>query len=106
MAKKRHYTQLPYMLKSYAKSHNLDFQQYSTYHMRLMDGGFCVLDIWTTGRYFALTTDYQAMESNVMIRERGGEKGFLPMPRVNTVDPMPLYDWLDKFFFAPYMDKS
>lgn len=92
----KHFDHLPAMLRQYAEERSLDFHHYSPYHMRLMDGGFCVLDIWTTGRYYALTTDYHAMNPDFRTIERGGEKGHIP-----TQQPE-LNDWLDKFFFAPF----
>lgn len=47
--RKVHFNSLPDLLTSYAQLRGLDFQRYSEFHMRLMDGGFCVLDVWTTG---------------------------------------------------------
>ena len=91
-----HYDELPGMLYDYANDRGLDFSQYSVYNMRLMDGGYCVLDVWTTSRYWVMTTDYHAMNPQKKIVERGGEKGFLP------VTNQQLIAWLDKFFFAPY----
>lgn len=89
--KKQHIPELPSLLDSYAVARALQLDKYSEYHMRLMDGGYTVLDIWTTGRYYVLTTDYRAMVS-ASITERGGEKGELPSVHK-------LYDWLDKMFF-------
>lgn len=61
--------------------------------MRLMDGGFTVLDIWTTGRYYVLTTDYLAMMGKGFV-ERGAEKGW-----VNPDNEAEFHQWLDRLFF-------
>lgn len=92
MSRKRkiHIAGLTDKLAAYCEDYALDLQQYSPYHLRLMDGGFVVLDVWTTGRYYVLTTDYLAMNSEVSLVERGGEKGQLP----NDIKP-----FLDKLFF-------
>lgn len=86
---KNHVPGLPQRLVDYCENRMLDFHQYSLYHMRIMDGGFTVLDVWTTGRYYILTTDYLAMVGEGV--ERGGEKGYIP---TNNLE-----DWLDKLFF-------
>ena len=93
MSRKRnnHIQDIEGRLAEYAERHTLDFHQYSEYHMRLMDGGFTVLDIWTTGRYYMLTTDYLEMVGAGIV-ERGGEKGFIP-------EGKGLEAWLDKLFF-------
>lgn len=90
--RKYHIPAITTTIENYAKSHMLDFHQYSEYHMRLMDGGYTVLDIWTTGRYYFLTTDYLAMIGPGYI-ERGGEKGEIPTPATKMIE------WLDKAFF-------
>lgn len=92
--KRFHDDTLPITLKQYAYDRTLDFHQYSEYHMRLMDGGFTVLDVWTTGRYYIMSTDYAAMLGEETIIERGGEKGQLPATRTEV-----LQDWLDRLFF-------
>lgn len=89
--RKVHFNSLPDLLTSYAQLRGLDFQRYSEFHMRLMDGGFCVLDVWTTGKYFVLVTDYSSMGEGRAI-ERGGEKGWIPTEKTS------LNKWLDKFF--------
>jgi hypothetical protein len=93
--KRQHDESLPTKLQKYATDYALDFHQYSEYHMRLMDGGFVTLDVWTTGRYYVLMTDYLGMLSREQtIIERGGEKGDLPSWREG-----PLFTWLNKLFF-------
>lgn len=93
--KKPHYPELISILKAYCDSRTLDFHQYSAFHMRIMDGGYTVLDIWTTGRYYILTTDYLEM-IGPGITERGNEKGDL----LFFVDDKDLFrDWLDGVFF-------
>lgn len=92
MAKqKNHIPGLAERLIEYAEKRLLDFHQYSPYHMRIMDGGYTVLDIWTTGRYYILTTDYSEMLDEAIV-ERAGEKGSIP---VND-----LYAFLDVVFFG------
>jgi hypothetical protein len=92
MSKKYHRNNLPALLEKYSKSRTLDFHRYSDYHMRLMDGGYITLDVWTTGKYYVLQTDYYKLSENKII-ERGGEKGFVPSDDK-------LQEWLDKLFFA------
>lgn len=88
--KKYHIPNIELTLAQYADRRTLDFHQYSPYHMRISDGGYTVIDIWTTGRYYVLTTDYLTMLSERII-ERGGEKGQLHEDDIN--------DWLDELFF-------
>lgn len=59
--RKIHIAELPAVIEGYANMRGLDFKRYSEFHMRLMDGGLTAFDIWTTGRYFVLATDYRAM---------------------------------------------
>lgn len=92
--RKFHDTSLPSKLNRYAEERSLDFHQYNQYHMRLMDGGYTTLDIWTTGRYYILSTDFHELGAEGMV-ERGGEKGNLP-----SNDMLKLATWLDKLFFA------
>lgn len=94
---KNHIPGLADKLANYADERKLDFHQYSPYHMRMMDGGYVVLDVWTTGRYFVLMTDYLAMlEGNIV--ERGGEKGQLPLDD--------LQGFLDKLFYGEALEIS
>lgn len=65
-------------IQNYAEKRSLDLHQYSPYHFRIMDGGYVVVDLWTTGRYYILMTDYLEMTDGNVI-ERGGEKGSLPL---------------------------
>lgn len=88
---KSHIPGLSERLANYAEKRMLDFNQYSPYHMRITDGGYSVLDVWSTGRYYVITTDY-AETLDAAIVERGGEKGYLP------VDD--LWPFLDKLFFG------
>lgn len=90
--KKQHNALLPALLQQYANSRTLDFHRYSDYHMRLMDGGFIILDVWTTGRYWVMQTDYYKLTDKHII-ERGGEKGSVPPEKR-------LESWLDDLFFA------
>lgn len=90
MAKKKHNYNLPKLLEQYASTRMLTYHQYSEYHMRLMDG-FTVVDIWTSGKYYVLSTNYIDMTDRVIV-ERGGEKGTL------TGDT---YTFLDDLFYAP-----
>lgn len=81
-------------ITEYADKRVLDLHQYSPYHLRLMDGGYVVLDVWTTGRYFVVMTDYEALfDGNV--EEREGEKGQLPQ-----IIPGELWPFLDTIFFG------
>lgn len=88
---KNHIPGLVDKLTEYCEKRNLDMHQYSPYHLRIMDGGYVVLDVWTTGRYYILMTDYnEAFDGNVV--ERQGEKGQLP------VDD--LWPFFDAIFFG------
>lgn len=88
---KNHVAGIELRLERYAEARSLDFHQYSEYHMRLMDGGYTVLDVWTTGRYYVLTTDYVEMIGPGRT-ERGSEKGWIP-------ENDELESWLDELFF-------
>lgn len=90
MKQKNHIPGLAEKLDDYAQQRLLDIHHYSPYHMRLMDGGFVVLDTWTTGRYYVVMTDYNEMTDGNMT-ERGGEKGQLPGE---------LWKFLDVLFFG------
>lgn len=94
MARQKHHVPgLLDKLTDYSERRALDLHQYSPYHLRIMDGGYTVLDVWTTGRYYVLTTDYLALlDGNVV--ERAGEKGTLPDD---------LWPFLDKLFYGEDM---
>lgn len=101
MAKqKNHIPGLSERLSTYAEKRVLDFHQYSPYHMRIMDGGYVVLDVWTTGRYYVVMTDYYLFLDGA-IPERGGEKGFLP-----TLTEEELWPFLDKIFYGEDMTNA
>lgn len=101
MAKpKNHIPGLAEKLQVYTDNRLLDMHQYSPYHARIMDGGFVVLDIWTTGRYFILTTDYAVMTDENII-ERGGEKGSIPIGSVEDLE-----SFLDLIFFPEKGDAT
>jgi hypothetical protein len=87
---KYHIPNLAIRLQKYAEERKLDFAKYSPFHMRIMDGGFTTLDIWTTGRYYIVTTDYLEMIGPGE-DERTGEKGQIKMSHIE--------DWLDQLFF-------
>ncbi len=89
--KARHYPSLPQMLEEYAESHDIFFAQYSEYHMRLILSELVCLDIWTTAKYYFVSSDYRLLEAH--IRERAGEKGFVPTKRKELVK------WLDMAFY-------
>lgn len=94
---KNHVPQLGNRVAFYAEKRMLDFHQYSLYHMRVMDGGFVVVDIWTTGRYYVVMTDYlEMLEGNVV--ERGGEKGQLPLDN--------LEEFLDILFYGQQIKEA
>lgn len=90
--KKTHYDWLPEMLADYTKGKPLRFDRYGEYHMRIVDAGTCCLDIWTTGKYYVVETNYNLLEAHVT--ERAGEKGDIP-----TWDDKALIYFLDKMFF-------
>lgn len=92
---KNHIPGLSEKLKDYADKRTLDFAQYSPYHMRIMDGGFVVIDVWTTGRYYIVMTDYNQMTDGNVV-ERQAEKGQLPL---ETLTP-----FLDKIFFTEILE--
>lgn len=84
----KHIPNFDTILRTYAENHLLDLYQYSPYHYRLTDSGYTTVDMWTTGRYYVMTTDYLELVGEGMV-ERGGEKGSLPTN---------LDDFLDKLF--------
>jgi hypothetical protein len=92
MAKqKNHIPGFAERLLTYTEERLLDLHQYSPYHLRITDGGYVAVDCWTTGRYYVLLTDYEALGFTDIV-ERQGEKGQLP---VNN-----LQSFLDKLFFT------
>lgn len=93
---KNHIPKLGEHLAEYTDSRLLDLHQYSPYHARIMDGGYVVLDVWTTGRYYIVMTDYAEMTDGNVI-ERGGEKGWLPLE--GPVNTKPIWSFLDQIFF-------
>jgi hypothetical protein len=94
--KQWHNHELESWLSDYAEKRALDFHKYSEYHMRLMDGGYIAIDIWTTEKYWVKQTDYFKITDKTII-ERGGEKGTLPYGKEN------IEEWLDKLFYAADM---
>lgn len=100
--KKPQFKELPLLLEEYATLRELEYHRYSPYHMRIMDSGFTVLDVWTSSRYYVLTTDYNAEKTSRLtsVIERGGEKGCIP-----TTQPE-LQIWLDELFFAVEIEES
>jgi hypothetical protein len=60
--------------------------------MRIIDPGYCVMDIWTTGKYYILEDN---RDVKIM---RGGEKGIVPE------DNDQLFRFLDKLFYAADME--
>jgi hypothetical protein len=94
---KNHIPQLASRLEDYANKRMLDLQVFSPYHLRLTDGGYVITDVWTTGRYYVVMTDYLTMlEGNKT--ERQGEKGQLP---ITTEE---LSNFLDELFFGEIFD--
>lgn len=93
---KNHIPDFGARLEAYAQLRGLDLHQYSMFHFRIMDGGFVVLDTWTTGRYFIVLTDYNTMTDDNII-ERQGEKGQLP---ITSLSP-----FLDEIFY-PSMNQG
>lgn len=92
---KNHIPKLDNTLAEYTNRRMLDFYQYSPYHFRISDGGFVVLDVWTTGRYYIVMTDYKEMTDG-NVAERQGEKGQLPIENVTP--------FLDKIFFTEALE--
>lgn len=95
---KNHIPGLSDRLSAYIDARMLDLHQYSQYHFRIMDGGYVVLDVWTTGRYYVVMTDYLAKYDGSVI-ERQGEKGQLPISKKE------LWPFLDKLFFGEDMSE-
>lgn len=93
------YEHLKKWLKEYSDTRTLDFNVYSPYHMRIMDGGYVTLDAWVTGRYYVLQTDYNSINTDKGIIERQGEKGSLEVDNKEA-----LFKWLDQLFFAADME--
>lgn len=83
-----HIDWLPDWLKNYAEERGIEYHRYSPYHMRLIYDPVAVLDIWTTGKYYAKETNYFHG-----IIERGGETGHIPKKGKH------LKQWLDNYFF-------
>src|SRR6476661_8702993 len=95
---KNHIPGLAERLANYADKRVLDFHQYSPYHMRITDSGYVILDIWTTGRYYIVMTDYYLFLDDA-IPERAGEKGSIPY------EAEKLWSFLDTIFFGADMSE-
>lgn len=90
---KNHIPKFAERISEYVHARGLDVSQYSQWHMRIFDEGYTILDVWTTGRYYILTTDYaEKYDGNVV--EREGEKGQLPI----TIEEF--WPFLDGIFFG------
>lgn len=81
---------LPDRLQQYAERRVLDCNRFSRYHMRIDDGGYIEVDVWTTGKYHIRKTDYRTMMGKSYI-ERNNETGTLPLDHLEA--------YLDKIFF-------
>ncbi len=97
MTKRKHRDDnLAEIIRGYTSSRTIELQEFTDIHKRLTDG-YTVIDIWpTTGKYWVSQTTYYQM-TNAVIRERGGEKGSIPLGEDA------IYKWLDELFFAPDM---
>lgn len=95
---KNHIPNFGERLENYVEARSLDLSQYSPYHFRISDGGFTVLDTWTTGKYWVVMTDYEAKYDGA-VAEREGEKGQLPTGKDE------LWPFLDKLFFGEDMSE-
>ena len=84
-------------ISNYAEKRMLDFVQFSPFHMRVSDGGYTTLDVWSTGRYYIVTTDYAEMYDSAIV-ERQGEKGNIPVDN--------LWPFMDGIFFGADMAKE
>lgn len=95
---KNHIPNFGERLANYVEARGLDLGNYSIYHYRIMDGGFTVLDTWTTGRYWIVATDYLTKYDGAIL-ERQDEKGQLPTGKDE------LWPFLDKIFFGEDMNE-
>jgi hypothetical protein len=95
--KKQHIPNLVATLSDYADARELVLLDFSNYHMRLVDEGYTILDLWTTGRYYVVATDYNEKYPGSPLIERQGEKGSLPLEMTE------LHAFLDKLFFGEDM---
>lgn len=82
---KNHIPEFTNKIVAYAEKRMLDLHQFTPYHGRITDGGYVILDVWTTGRYFIVMTDYEDL-TNGSENERGGEKGQLPLTLESFLD--------------------
>lgn len=97
--RKQHIPNLLNTLSDYADARELLFLAFSKYHMRMTDEGFTVIDIWTTGRYYVVSTDYNVKYPDAPLIERQGEKGSLPLEMTE------LHAFLDTLFFGNDMSQ-
>lgn len=91
--KKYHNLDLPQILEAYAKRRSVKFDKYSQFHMRLLYSPIAVIDIWTTEKYYIVTTNYSETGGKGLT-ERGGETGFVPHEQAQ------LTKFLDELLFA------
>lgn len=97
MSKKyvKHYPEIRSYLKQYAESRALEFNQFTEYHMRVIDDGFTTVDVWSSGKYFIKQTNYY-LQSDEGVTERYGEHGRISIGKAE------MFDFLDDIFYAVY----
>lgn len=91
--KNTHYDNLARLAREVANKYSLDYVKFSPYHMRISDGGYTVLDLWTTAKYYVKETSYYEAYAESGLIERGGETGLLPVKKLE------LDMWIRELFF-------
>lgn len=86
-----HHPVLAVALKKYAAQHGFYYTMYSAYHMRVIQKDMVCLDVWTTGKYYIVSTEY--VDYGAGLVERAGEKGQIPLKQKQ------LHDFLNKLFY-------
>lgn len=99
MAKTKHRPELAKFIKDYAKARILDTGIINGQQTRISDGGFCKIDIWMSGKYHIIDSDYHRMIPNKTIASRRQERGELPRSRES------FGVFMDHIFFPPEIRK-
>ena len=74
--RKHHYTELPGLLKRYAKARKFELRKINQWQYRIVDKGFTAVDVWTTAKYHIIYTNYHKITEQ-QIYERTDEWGTL-----------------------------
>lgn len=89
----KHWRQLPKLIYRYADSRKFEVKQFDTWHYRIIDEGYAVVDIWTSRKYHIVKTSNRKITTKY-ITERTNERGVVPHNKKE------LGRFLDRIFYS------